>query len=111
MQFPPYIEEDDQLRLYDARNLKVMTFKHQESSNLGDDKSGLRVEKFEATSSANDISFAYNLPLYEKPLDCYGCTEYAEDLRTVKVDGGQYNISATPSDNYITVQPDTGYTY
>jgi len=44
-------------------------------------------------------------------MGCYGCTEYAEDLRTVKVDNQQYNVSTTPSDNYITVQPDTGYTY
>lgn len=34
MQFPPFIEEDDQLRLYDARNLKVMTYSHQESKTL-----------------------------------------------------------------------------
>jgi len=46
MQFPPYIEEDDQLRMYDARNLKVMTFKHQESSTLGGEKGALRIEKF-----------------------------------------------------------------
>jgi len=28
MQFPPDIQEDDQLRLYDQRNLKIMTYNH-----------------------------------------------------------------------------------
>jgi hypothetical protein len=35
MQFPPEIENDDQLKVYDQRNMKVMTYSHSESQEIG----------------------------------------------------------------------------
>lgn len=63
MQFPPFIETDDQLRTYDTRNIKINTYIHEKSSTIGDDE--LKIEKFSQNSYGGDISFAYNLPVYE----------------------------------------------
>lgn len=86
MQFPPFIETDDQLRTYDARNIKITTYQHSESSTLGDDE--LRIEKFEAESHGGDIEFAYNLPLYETPYQGFDYTDLS--TRDVSVDGKSY---------------------
>jgi len=64
MQFPPGIENDEQLRIYDQRNIKVMTYKHEESQTLTGDGNDLRLEKFTSESHGNDVSFAYNLPMF-----------------------------------------------
>lgn len=44
MQFPPDIEDDDQLKVFDQRLLKVMQYTHDSSSSVGDDD--LRIDKF-----------------------------------------------------------------
>ena len=109
MQFPPGIENDDQLRVYDQRNLKVMSYTHEKSETLGGNK--LRLEKFSSSSHGDNISFGYNLPLFQKPYGCYGCIQNTTELRTVRVDNQQYNMSSSDSDFYVTVQPDAGYMY
>jgi len=109
MQFPPGIEIDDQLRIYDQRNLKVMTYKHEESQTLGDDE--LRLEKFSSDSHGKDVSFAYNLPMFQRDYKCYGCYQDPSELRTIKVDSVEYNVAESPSDYYVLVQPDSGYMY
>lgn len=91
MQFPPGIEIDDQLRIYDQRNLKVMTYKHEESQTLGDDE--LRLEKFSSDSHGKDVSFAYNLPMFQRDYGCYGCYQDPSELRTILIDNVEYNVA------------------
>ena len=109
MQFPPGISTDDQLRRYDARNIKVMTYTHSESQTLGSNE--LRLEKFEGTNHGDSIGFSYNLPVFEKAKGCYGCVMNPKDTTTIKVDGEDYTLASSDSDNFLIVQPDSGYTY
>ena len=108
MQFPPFIETDDQLRTYDTRNIKINTYIHEKSETIGSDE--LRIEKFSSNSFAGDISFAYDLPLYETGYKGYGSNELVEG-RVIKVDGATYTQGTSKSDNSIEVQPESGYTY
>ena len=89
MQFPPDIENDDQLSVYDSRNLKIMRYTHDDSREIG--KNNLRLEKFSSASHGNDVSFGYNLPMFQKPYGCYSCVQNSTELRTVMVDGQEYN--------------------
>ena len=66
-----------------------MTYTHDSSDTLGDDE--LRLEKFTSVNHGDDISFGYNLPLYQKPYGCYGCIQNTTELRTIRVDDQQYN--------------------
>ena len=43
MQFPPDVQEDDSLRVYDPRLLKIASYSHEESQTLGDN---LPLEKY-----------------------------------------------------------------
>lgn len=85
-----------------------MTYNHDESQTLGDN---LPLEKYQATSHGDEISFGYNLYLYSKPYGCYNCVQNPEEQRDIRIDGQSYNISTTDSVNELTVQPETGYTY
>jgi hypothetical protein len=57
------------------------------------------------------VGFAYNLPLFEKPQGCYQCYINDEAFKNVTVNEEPYTTSTSPSDNFIIVQPDSGYTY
>ena len=81
---------------------------HVESETLGKHK--LRLEKFSSQGHGGDISFAYNLPLYETAYQGYGSNELL-DNRKVTVDDEDYTVGTVDSDNYLLVQPDSGYTY
>lgn len=76
---------------------------------MGDNK--LAIETYIGTSYGDNVEFAFDLPLYAMSYGCYDCSLNPDELRTIEVDGKQYNISTTPSDNYIKVQPDSGYLY
>ena len=107
MQFPPGISTDDQLHVYDSRNIKVMSYTHDDTTDVDD----LRLEKFKATNHGGDVGFAYNLPLYSEARNCYGCQVNPEELRNVKLDNQEYVQATKDSDNYILVQPNSGYLY
>ena len=70
----------------------------------------MTLSKFEALSFGEDIGFAFNQDFIEKPLECGGC-QPSEDNRKVMVDGTQYAYAQQASDNYITVQKESGFTY
>ena len=95
--------------MYDQRNLKVISYTHEESKTIGGND--LRLEKFSNENHGDDVSFGYNLPVYQKPYGCYGCIQNTTELRSVKVDNEVYNKSSTDSDFFVTVQPDSGYMY
>lgn len=88
MQFPPAIEDDDQLRVYDPRTLKVMTYNHDESMTLGSDD--LALESYVATNHGDSIGFAYNSYVYSKPYGCYNCYQIESEKRDVRIDGVMY---------------------
>jgi len=112
LQFPPNIEEDDQLKIYDQRNIKVVPYTHQSSSSLkSGDKNELQVDTFAGMSHGDNVGFAYNLPVFEKPYGCFGCYQNPDEFRSVQVDGNQYQVATSDSDNFLTVQLDSGYTY
>ena len=101
MQFPPNIETDDQLRVYDSRNLKLATFTHESSEKIG--SSDLRVDKYKGLDYGDDISFGFNLPLYQKAQGCYGCNLNSEEQRTIYIDDVEWVQATSPSDNYMMV--------
>ena len=70
--FPP-MSKDETLRVFDQRNIQVMNYTQTQESDLGGD--GLKVVSFKGTSHGNDVGFAFNLPVYEKPFKCYGCQQ------------------------------------
>lgn len=110
MQFPPLMESQNQLRIFDPRNIKVATYLHDSTKYLGN-LLKLELEKYVGTSFGDDISFGFNLPLYEKAFGCYGCNLNADEQRKVIINGTAWEQSDVESDNYMIVQPDAGYTY
>ena len=110
MQFPPLMDSSSQLRVFDPRTVKIATYRHENSMTLGNDEQ-LNVEKFVGTSFGDDISFGFNLPLYEKPYGCYQCNLNADEQRKIYVNGDEWTEATEDSDNYMIVQPDSGYTY
>jgi len=85
-----------------------VTYTHSESQKIGGNN--IKLEKF-TTSSLGDVGFAYNLPVFEKEKGCYMCYVNATAFKDVTIDGNPYTESTSPSENYLTVQPDSGYTY
>lgn len=110
MQFPPLMDSDSQLRVFDPRTVKIATYRHDSSQQLGDDLE-LSVDKYVGTSFGDDISFGFNLPLYEKPYGCYQCNLNADEQRKLYVNGTEWTESQEDSNNFMIVQPDSGYTY
>lgn len=69
------------------------------------------IDKYVATNHGDDISFGFDLYLFQKAYKCYGCADDEEELRNVKVDGAAYAVGTEPSDNFMLVQPNSGYMY
>ncbi len=110
MQFPPLMDSSSQLRVFDPRNVKVATYRHDSEQSLGNDLE-LRIDKYVGTSFGDDISFGFNLPLYQKPYGCYGCNLNADEQRKIMVNDTAWTEATVESENYMIVQPDAGYTY
>ena len=109
MQFPPDIKTDDQLKIYDQRNIKISSFSHSESKSIGGND--LKLEKYSSDNFGESTGFAYNLPTFEKARGCYQCYFDATTWLNVTVGGETYKESTEPADNFVMVQPDAGYTY
>ena len=64
MQFPPGIEDDDQLRVFDSQSIKIITYNHEKSTSIGKKFGKLPLEKYKASSFGGNIGFSRNLYLY-----------------------------------------------
>ncbi len=109
MQFPPDIQSDDMLNIYNQRIVKIESFTHSKSSSIGNED--LTIESFTGVNYGDDIGFAFNLPLFEKSSNCYDCNINPDELREVQIDGSDYKVATQASENFIKVQPDSGYLY
>ena len=94
--------------VYDPHLVKKATYKHSGDSSVPD--SDVTLSTFTAASFGEDVGFAYNQYFMEKAYSCGGC-QASNDTRKVMVDGTQYVYAKDASDNFITVQKESGFTY
>ena len=71
MQFPPFVDTDSTLTVYDSRLVQKMTYKHSGDSSVPD--SDVTLSQFTATSFGEDVGFAFNQYFMEKAYGCGGC--------------------------------------
>jgi hypothetical protein len=107
MQFPPGLDETG-VKLYNQRNVEVEAFDFDSETSLGDEK--LSLYKYKGKQWAGDIGFATNMNLVEEPYGCYGCSMDQSSMKLL-IDGVQYEPVTEEPDNFVTVQPQTGYMY
>ena len=58
MQFPPFVDTDSTLSIFDSRNIQKVSYKHSGDSTVGD--SDVTLSKFTAASFGEDVGFAFN---------------------------------------------------
>jgi len=80
--------------------MKAVSYTHSEDSKL--DK-GLEIDMMTSQSFGDNVGFAFNLPVHEKSLGCYGCELFVSDPRQMYIDGEPLIPADKPSDNYIKV--------
>jgi len=109
IQFPPFMDENVPIMVYNERNIEVNTYTHVSSSKIG--SNSLQVDQFTCPWSAiNYIGFAFDQDFWEASYMCGSCAPYGE-TRTFTVDGQQYVQATDLSDYYMTVQLDSGLMY
>ena len=64
--------------------MKIVSYTHSEDSKL--DK-GLEIDMMTSQSFGDNVGFAFNLPVHEKSLGCYGCSLFVSDPRQMYIDG------------------------
>ena len=109
MQFPPFVDTDSPVEVYDSRLVKIVEYSHSDDDHV--DGSDVTLSKFRASQFGGDVGFAFSQDFFEQAYGCGDCTNNSTDTRIVKVDGSEYVFQSTLSDNYIQVQKESGYTY
>ena len=85
MQFPPFVNTDEDLQVYDARLVQKVSYHHDgQSSVKGSD---VTLAKFKAKQWGGSVGFAFDQDFYEHAYGCGDCTNNSTDTRVVKVDG------------------------
>lgn len=88
MQFPPFMDENIPIMVYNERNIEVDTYTHVSSEKIG--SNSLQVDQFTCPWSANNyIGFAFNQDFWETSYMCGSCLADGE-TRAFTVDGQPY---------------------
>lgn len=85
-----------------------MTYAHDDDTTISG--SEVTVSKFSTSSFGGNVGFAFNQDFTEHAYGCGECT-ISSDTRKILVNGQEYIYQSTLSDNYISVQKESGYTY
>ena len=108
MQFPPNMDQG-KIKAFNERTIDIEEFQYDSESKL--DGTELTLYKYTTPYWPGSLQYSVSLPTTEKPFGCYGCDRLTSETRTLKVNGTVAVPSTTPAENYIVVQPETGYTY
>ena len=81
MQFPPHVDQDDMLKIYNQRIVKVNTYTHADSETIGGQD--LTIDQFTGINFGDDVGFAFNLPVFEKSNHCFDCAQDETELRAI----------------------------
>ena len=108
LQFPPFLNTDSDIQVFDNRLVKKVTYSHSDDSTIAD--SDVTVSQFDCKEFGGDVGFAFGQSFEEHAIGCGDCT-VSSDTRVVTVDGSEYVYQSTLSDYFIQVQKESGYTY
>jgi hypothetical protein len=97
------------IKSFNERTIDIEEFQYDSEMNLDD--SDLTLYKFTTPYWPGSLTYSVSLPTIEKPLGCYGCDRLTSETRVLTINDTVATPSTTPANNYIIVQPDTGYTY
>jgi len=99
MQFPPFVDTDSPVEVYDSRLVKIVEYAHTDDGHV--DGSDVTLSKFKASAFGGDVGFAFSQDFFEQAYGCGDCTNNGTDARIVKVDGSEYVFQTSVSENFM----------
>ena len=101
--------DKDNIKTYDERAMNIDTYEYDSETTIGDND--LTLYKYKSSKWSGLLLFSNSMPLYDEPYGCYGCERSDLETRVLKINGTTVTVNTNEPDNYMTVQPETGYTY